>query len=199
MTDPYLDRLITDWRHEFASHKAALSPLGEGCQLLRWARPGTVINHVVYILMDAGKVLHVHGDLGEAAFVWYGRGLSLEFLAGCNFDYFMGKCQASEMGLRPHGWDRGKGRADLRKCWKDWQLGLRMRGTKLTQVLKDLDDCSSSAEWEAQVVARLYHDNDLDSEEANILCRVGEVPFSRAVAWWLGLKLAAQQLGVVPA
>lgn len=86
----------------FREHKATVSASPNGVTAILWKNPGTQNFHVCYILW--GGTLYVSGDLGAAVYRW-GDWLSLQFLAGCSLDYFMGKCCASETGRDYVEWD----------------------------------------------------------------------------------------------
>jgi hypothetical protein len=108
--------LVDDW---FKNHKAFLEevafPGGSQIVKLLWRQPGTSINFIKYILH--GSTLFVCGDLGEAVYDWP-QAVDLGFLAGCDLDYFGGKCQASSQEPRGKTWS-----ADKVRCWIEEQLG----------------------------------------------------------------------------
>lgn len=97
-------------RGEFKDHVAKFTrgemPIGpqfNKIEALEWAQPGTGINRVVYLIL--GRMLIVYGDLGDAIYLWGGDGVTWDFLAGCDLDYFAQKCQASENGRTAREWD----------------------------------------------------------------------------------------------
>jgi hypothetical protein len=49
------------------------------------------------------NTLAITRDYGDAVYVW-GSEVSFEFIAGCNLHYFMGKCEASEVGREFKEW-----------------------------------------------------------------------------------------------
>ncbi len=86
----------TEW---FKDHIAKVttapdSPLGP-TTWVEWRKPGTWNYGVVYCI--TGHFLAAMGDLGDSIYQWP-QSISLEFLAGCDLDYFESKCQASEHG-----------------------------------------------------------------------------------------------------
>jgi len=56
--------------------------------------------------------LFVCGALGEAVYVWGSR-VRLSWIANNSYDYFAGKCQASEVGLGFKDWDADIARSVL--------------------------------------------------------------------------------------
>lgn len=165
----------------FPNHQATLETHGP-VTVLRWAKPETCFYAVTYLLM--GRTLYVSGDIGEAVFQW-GDKLTLEFLKGCDFDYFWGKCCASEVGRRFDGWAENVARHDLDALADD--------DGKAFAVLEGIDLDGEGREAIARASREAY-DETGDCELASIIARAGTVPHMRAVGMWVGLQMAHEQL-----
>jgi hypothetical protein len=76
----------------FSNHKAYYNK-ETYTERLVWRDPNTMIGFVKY-LCD-GCYLYVSGDLGDAIYKWNEQ-VTLEWIAGCNLQYFESKCVASE-------------------------------------------------------------------------------------------------------
>lgn len=104
----------------FAEHHASFTEYAPDVQTewyiktLYWAKPGTGMYSIRYVIM--GPVLMVWGDLGDAVYRWSAP-IDWHFLAGCDLQYFAGKCQASPVGRTYEDYD-----ADV--AWLDFQEAL---------------------------------------------------------------------------
>lgn len=126
---------------DFFKHVATLETPRSGCQILRWKAPGTTDYLVRYVCVDG--TLYVSGDLGSAVYHAYGyedRGWGLRGYAGCEFDYFASKCQASEYGLPCKEWSRDTAMAYL-ETWK----ADRLRDDEDTE--EDEEDDEEDQDW----------------------------------------------------
>lgn len=89
---------IRSW---FAEHRATFTLHGprdeERYRLdsLIWAKPGTSNYAIRYVIQ--GPTLMVWGDLDSAVYRW-SQAITFPFLAGCDLQYFAGKCEASPKG-----------------------------------------------------------------------------------------------------
>lgn len=96
---------ISEW---FAAHRATFTrhPEHESwpIETLLWAKPGTGMYSIRYVIQ--GPVLMVWGDLESAVYRWSSP-VSWEFLAGCDLQYFEGKCEASPKGRDYEDYDHG--------------------------------------------------------------------------------------------
>lgn len=87
-----------DWRiNTFKDHVATLITYAsiEAPDLLeiRFRKPKSYDGYISYLLMR--NTLFVSGDYGEAVYVWSSL-ITPAFVAGCDYSYFSGKCEASE-------------------------------------------------------------------------------------------------------
>jgi len=72
---------------------------------IKWKKPGDWNFAVIYYIDQNSATLFVSGDLGEAVYSW-GSPISINFLGGCDLDYFDGKCRASSCGERGKTWNQ---------------------------------------------------------------------------------------------
>lgn len=111
----HTEQLVLDW---FPDHKATLTilpdPRGGEITKLIWAKPGTRINRIDYLIYR--NVLFVTGDLGDAVYE-FSSILDLPFLADCDLDYFGGKCRASSEEPRGRTWSH-----ELAQKWIEEKL-----------------------------------------------------------------------------
>jgi hypothetical protein len=124
----------------FAEHRASFTEYGPDVQTewflktLYWAKPGTGMYSIRYVIM--GPVLMVWGDLESAVYRW-SSSISWEFLAGCDLQYFVGKCEASPKGRDYEEYDRdewlpGLGKRTAQTCLAHL-LGIKMAVAQLTK------------------------------------------------------------------
>lgn len=181
-------RKIIDEYGWFKDHVAAQ----KRDDLIVWKKPGTGIYSVHYLIY--GNTLFVCGDLGEAAYQWSQK-IDWDFLSGLNCDYFLGKCQASEVGRRFVEWDAKYARARLEETFK----GLKEGGYHISAGA--CCDAISAVETKED-----WHSFIMDHRDIYELLDLGdlEVPNLRGVSHWYGLTLALKQLrakaeSVIPA
>jgi hypothetical protein len=175
----------------FPNHKATIETCPNGVTTIEWKKPGTGIFGVRYVLW--GGTLYVSGDIGEAVYCWSSE-ISIQFLASCNLDYFLGKCQASETGRSFVEWDDDVARYKLDDMLKDEAEceGVSVESTELFKILEGVSDkegCESAA--------REAYDGDGDSERASMIHDAGEVPNMRAIAHWKGLRMIQETVSKV--
>jgi len=82
----------------------------------RFAKPGTGIDSLNFQFFRGYWI--VVGDLGDAVYQWK-QEVTAEWIAGCNLDYVLGKCQASEVGYRFKEWDPQLCLEDMEKWAKE--------------------------------------------------------------------------------
>lgn len=140
---------------------------------LRWQKPKNSAYWIEYILRR--NYLIVIGDVGEAIYQW-SQHLTWDFLKTLDLDYFVGKCQASEVGRPFTHWE-----PDVAKAWaKDftdhanvsYEDGTFSHRQEFSEHLRD-NEQTYGADW--------YEYLD-----------VGEVLHPRAIGHWVGLQMALQ-------
>jgi len=94
---------LTEVKANFENH--ILTPILETADLkvFQFSEPGTN-THAQRWIIDRGTLI-VQGDNGAAVYNWNERGVSLEFLAGCNLGYFSEKCLADREGWEQNRFD----------------------------------------------------------------------------------------------
>ena len=177
-----------DARSRFQDHVATTTGV-ENMSLapatIHWAKPGTGTYSCTYIIYR--RWLFIAGDIGEAIFEWSEK-ISPQFLAGCDWHYFLGKCQASPHGRNFESWDN-----------RFAELWMRDRHSEF--------DDSEIPEWLASIfnsggdkdafesAGREVYDETGDSEEAGDIASAGMVADFHFVLQYEGLQMALKQLG----
>lgn len=190
-------------------------------EIVRFQQPGTNNYFIEFILTNG--TLFVRGDLGEAAYRWYGK-TTFPWLSTINMDYMMGKCQASEVGRRFVQWDEGYAREKLKQHIDDyvdedklheWMLEdddfevneedeftedqyAAGRGKWRDYCLKDilsLCNIDSQQEW-VDDINRLDDPGEVfgDQDYWEWAYDIGEVPNTRMYCHYIGLRLAIKKL-----
>lgn len=158
---------------------------------LVFKRPGTGVNALRYSILGTSTLV-VTGDLGSAVYQWHGNpALSWAWLADLSFDYFLGKCQASEVGRDFSEWDA----AAAREAFASVQEGLEPKERRrISKMIEDNDDEFASGDevfetreaWNSFAIRSLYAIwPDLDG-----ILDIGMIPARRALFHHAGLVLA---------
>jgi hypothetical protein len=191
-----------DW---FKDHVAAhikfsgLPQAAPGITLMRreelvWSKPGSGINRVDYI-QRAGR-LFVCGDLGEAVYGWRQAASPLKWIAGLDYDYFAGKCEASETGRGFKDWDCDTATRALGALHDGGQFD-QQELAKISECLQDYPcdgtPIDSRDEWYSFL--RQHADECLGDAWCEWAPQIGEVIHPRCMAHLYGLKMA---FGLVP-
>jgi hypothetical protein len=98
-------------------HRATYKKYDDNLETLEWKEPGT--NHFAIWYVRQHGTLMVFGDLGEAVYQWY-PDVTLQGIANTNFDYFVGKCRASEFGTPPKVWSADQAETDAREYFAEF-------------------------------------------------------------------------------
>lgn len=190
---------------EFGSHIATVSaPFEKGKPWhVLFKRPGTSIYFMDLIILRTN--LYVSGDLGAAVYRW-SESVTPQFLLGCDCDYFLGKCEASEYGRKPVEWDGQAAEAWLDAQWEEFaaehaeDLAAQAVARELFEELRGVSH--SEGEWRMRL-AQFYDDPDdpvtavfgSDGYSESGIFDAGEVPAARCILHWQGMRLAFSQLG----
>jgi len=197
--------VIKGGREEFADHKAVASgPFEHGKPWhVLWKKDGES-NYYMDIIILRGN-LYISGDLGEAVYCWGGK-VTPAFLLQCSFDYFWGKCEASENGRHAVQWSEQAAEAWLKDRWEDVAEEFA-DDLKMQAIAKELFDdlrnvAHSKFEWQALLIE---NQGTRDDPVAKVLgedayCEsgiwdAGEVPMARCILHWQGMRMAFRQLG----
>ncbi|MDB6027530.1 MAG: hypothetical protein JWM68_3753 [Verrucomicrobiales bacterium] len=197
------ERQMASCRNEwFKDHVATIVSQNEhGGTVINWQNPGSW-NYGCRFIIHAGWLIVV-GDIGEAVYQWSGK-LTLEFLAGIDFGYFYGKCQASEKGKSYDSFDSRIAHANLQE-WlteldAEYPIGTHRYASGKTErdwreaidSLRELSPDDPRDEYH-RAVTELY-DVTGDGEEAGMVEAFGIVPDCRAIGHFVGFKMAIAQL-----
>ncbi len=138
------------------------------------------------------------GDIGEAVFEW-SEDLTLDFLASLNFDYFLGKCQASPAGKEFEQWDGRVAASNCAHRIKEIEAQ-NLEGNEDPATAHELELLSGlgvdSDKDEYNCAAKDYYDETGDAEGASSISDMGVVPSVHAIGMFVGLQMAIAQLKV---
>lgn len=120
---------MTEAHKPWKNHVAKLEKHGEYLETLEWKKPGDSHFAVWYVRQHG--CLMVWGDLGSAVYRWY-PDVDMASIANTNLDYFVGKCEASEVGSPPYSWDSHQAEKDMREYFAEfhdekWQGSLERK------------------------------------------------------------------------
>lgn len=175
-----------DW---FKDHEASIVLSGNDTIVLSFRNPKSWVYGIRIVVHS--QWLCIMGDIGECIHQWSGS-LTLEFLAGCDFHYYIGKCQASD---------------DFRRNGSTWDSGValdflldqkRQDDGTIREVIQDLEDSGCYTREEFEGAAHAIYNTTGDSELASDFSQAGEVPSAQAIGRWVGLKKAIEQLRKQP-
>lgn len=181
--------------HWFKDHVATtIVPVGveetSSIQIIQWQNPKSWNYGCRFIIHR--RWLCVVGDIGEAVFEW-SEDLTLGFLGGLNFDYFMSKCQASPEGRSYESFD-----TDVAEQYRKMRIKeLEEESDKGDDSAKELELLKENSrlckdEWRA--IAQDYYDDTGDAEGASSISGMGVVPSVHAIGMFVGLQMAINQL-----
>ena len=113
-------RIREEW---FKNHIPHIQSFDDGNILkIKWREPGTWNMAIVYYIDCKTGYLSVCGDLGEAIYQWHPP-IGINFLGGCDLDYFNGKCQTSSCGERGKTWNSEVAEDYIRSYIEDHTIG----------------------------------------------------------------------------
>lgn len=150
-------------------------------------------------IIDNNK-LFVSGDYGEVTFVWSDK-INIDFLANCDFYYFIEKCYASEFGRKFLDWNEEFCIKEFRKYFKDNYniefdeyfekiINNEELNQKYTQILSENYPFENKEYWHLflqdnrQEFEELTEDYDLMQD----LWDMGETQNIRAIYMWQALR-----------
>ena len=114
------DGVVTDAgeRDIFKNHVAKLEKHNEHLETLEWKNPESS-TYAIWYVRQFGTLM-VFGDCYEATYMWsYQHNISLEWMAGLNEGYFLGKCRASQHGRDPTVFDYDTMRNNMLEYFAD--------------------------------------------------------------------------------
>ena len=193
-----------DW---FKDHIANYEEVNERLRVLDWKRTQSSTYRVRYV-MD-GSYLYISGDLGEAVFnlTWEA---TLESFQDINLGYFHSKLSA--YGDNKKYWDSEEAKDRLQEEVDELEKNFVDYGYKtiddeelidrvsLLETMQDIaDDCSTSKEWESRISFEGYDPlfeqlQKYDNDCWEWIFAIGDTIPGRVRAYWIGLKMAFEQL-----
>lgn len=151
--------------------------------VIEWKKPNSW-NYGCRFLLHS-QWLMVVGDLGEATYQW-SEPITMEFLAGLNFDYFHGKCRASPSGSRSRVWDP-------RTAQRRLQDIADQCGAACSTVVKQLDESRGDEKF-GLALSDLYAHGKIGCDMASELSECGYIPDPMCVGHFVGLQMAIKQI-----
>lgn len=148
---------------------------------------GFLCNYYLHYLIT-GSHLVVTGDLHAAVYQW-SRPVCREFVAGCELEYFAGKCIASPTG-NGEEWDARYAEAGVRELLadpaEDWP-------ERTSPYLGDSAfDCLGTRDEWRQWLAR--NGDEVFGDDSWEYGSIGETVSMTTIGHWLGIRLAHEQL-----
>ncbi len=196
--DKYLSEWMkvaeTEW---FKDHVAAVQIADDPTSKLRlqivdWRNTsGSSTYFVRYILQ--GPWLIVVGDLGEAVFQW-SEVISPKFLAGLNFHYWLGKCQASDEGRKPVHFDRAQGMRELKE-WFDGENEGDYSTESWNAISSFVENSPAHDKYELQSeVSDAIYDTTGDAELCSMIHGFFFPPTTQIIGTFVGMQMAMKQI-----
>lgn len=171
-------------------HSRSYLPGVEMTEVCVWANPNSRINSVTYVRY--GNVLHVHGDLGAATYIWP-QAVDLQWISKCDIGYFASKCVASENGPGHKIYDA----IELEEFIERYKSGLEHEETaaELDKALESLEasDAIHAGEFEWRAWLQEHGNAVFGSNFYEDECLLGKVISIRCRAHLIGLKMAVEQ------
>ena len=176
----------------FATH---IVDLGVNGDHLLWRRKdGSGLSRVEYTI-NHNKLI-VLGDLGSAVYVW-SQELTWAFLADCHYDYFAGKCVASEHGRGFKQWSGSVAIQYIRDEFADLKSRIEdSAGDEHAECVMRLleegdvfDSLENSHQWYQWIGADPKRYNEFWESGA-----IGDQVASRCILHLEGIKRAVEQL-----
>ncbi len=173
----------------FKNHQAKILTQTYAVTVIEWRNPESWNYGCRFIIHS--QWLTVVGDIGEAVYQWSDK-LTLNFLGGCAFHYFKGKCQASESGKDFQSFESELAAFGIAQWLKDEKQQDDFVPKDYHDTLSDLteDTCKDDFKSACQEV----YDATGDGELAGMLMGFGEVPNVRCIGHFVGLQMAIAQL-----
>lgn len=175
----------------FKDHEATVITDNPSVTIINWQKADSW-NYGCRFIIHSHWLLVV-GDIGEAVYQWSQR-ISAEFLSELNFDYFHGKCVASEDGRQFNMWDH----REAYRLVQEWLAEADANNFPTEEDderrhLRNITEHTDRQEFE-ELVRKAYDEGLDDCETAAYLSGCGLVPHPRCVGHFVGLQMAIAQL-----
>lgn len=196
----YLEQAGKEIREEwFKNHIVKNIEGNEGFQRISFGEKGTRMYQVDYVLSD--NMVFVTGDLGVAAYSLTCQA-TLENIKDFDLSYFTGKLSAHERDR--WNFDRHLAQEEIEKFFFDWCDidHIDQLDEQENELYEEL--LAATLNWNLQdhfemAVFSIYEHTSVgwfDVEAASCISRCGQRLPRSFIAYWLGLKMIIEQLGV---
>ena len=179
-----IEEITKNW---FKDHKAVLTNQGN-IEVLDWRKPDTNIFSIRYVF--DGFFMYVSGDLGEAVFR-FSEAAYLHRTAYYSLDYFESKMRAFCDERRD--FSQEKAIEYLKERRNDYDTPDESAYDELEKMIAD---CFSVQDWIRQLSSFDYQRLGCDAWEW--VAGIGDEIPARVKSYLIGLKMASEQLGVMP-
>lgn len=195
----YLEQAKKEIREKwFKNHKIKNIEGREGFQRIIWGEDGTSAYQLNYVL--SGNMVFVSGDLGEAAYSLT-CSATLENIKDFDLSYFTGKLAAHRR--EKYAFDDTLARKQIEEYFLDW-CNVEKRSEMeedsknlYEQLIIETFQWSTCHQFSTGVYA-IYQNTNVewfDSETASYIADCGSRLSYSVIAYWVGLKMIAEQLG----
>lgn len=181
----------------FEKHKATFIQINEYTQEIEWGEPGTSSYYIRYLLN--GNRVFVCGDVGDAVYSLTERADIKKIGETYDLSYFTGKLTASEHGKYNFDGSTAAERIAYNKkcaiedCDED-KLDDEVR--RAYNTFFDLArECTSLEEWHYGIRENEEYAMLIDEDWWEWMPGAGNELRQSVVMYWVGLKMAAKQLG----
>ena len=185
------DTIREHWfKEHVAEHRTHVTIDSTKEERLIWKKPGTNINRIDY--RRFGGILVATGDLGDAIYQWYGPegGVTLEWIAGLNLDYFAEKCLASEEGAGYKEWSKEAAKIYLKQLMAEEGMEKERKaieGLKKNNVASAFAYVDSKEDW---IEFLNNWGDEVFGSACFEYCGIGTVVNMRCQGHLLGLRMA---------
>jgi hypothetical protein len=125
---------LEEYKNLFKDHVITEVLNTDNIKVFDFRRSDGSVNLYQRWIIDRGALI-VQGDCYSSIYRWNSTGISLEFLAKCNLDYFNEKCLADKDGQGQRVFDESKAKEYLKRIASD-------------NILENCDDEFEGIKWE---------------------------------------------------
>lgn len=172
----------------FENHVAVLKPGDNAAAVLKWYKPGTLVNSITYIF--EGRYVVAIGDLGDS--IWaFSQAMNLwEIPDDREFSYFMSKLRCSDS--KYPDWNSELAILALREDVEQAEEGV---GANNAPSSYEMEQAESSLYFRSAWI-QFLHETDCDyfRDDPSSFTHLGDIPSIHHRAQHLGLILAREQI-----
>lgn len=192
----YIESQMEICRHKwFSKHEVKCGASGdifdlkwETALLFSWQNPASWNYGCRFIIH--GRWLIIVGDIGESVFEWSDY-ITLNFLAGLDFGYFISKCRASDSGRDYSSWDSEIAAFSVAAFISESHRECHAESApepEWIDILRSIPKHTYKFEFEGYI--RDANKVGLDGHECSELIESGKVPSVHAIGHFIGLQMA---------